>query len=302
MTVAEYDKCVSQYSDNLYRFALKSLRSDDEAKDIVQESFLRLWENREAVLGGKEKSYLFTVAYRLIVDRVRMGKRYTGDESVLRTSPALGRPDYNGISELIDRFLDELPPLQKSLIMLRDYEGYSYREMAEMTRLSETQVKVYIFRARTALRRIIRGYKQHTVMRISIEDYESRALDYVEGNLPADELPAFEAFLSEHPDLGREIRSMRGSVPVLPAEKWVYPDKKALLRGGIGVSVWLNRAGSFLGGMAAACLLIGVFVLVDRHDSSRDDALLARGIPAGQPEVERRRGPCFRPWSRKSPR
>ena len=88
-------------------------------------------------------------------------------------------------------------------------------------------------------------------MRISIEDYESRALDYVEGNLPADELPAFEAFLSEHPDLGREIRSMRGSVPVLPAEKWVYPDKKALLRGGIGVSVWLNRAGSFLGGMAA---------------------------------------------------
>ena len=155
MTVAEYDKCVSQYSDNLYRFALKSLRSDDEAKDIVQESFLRLWENREAVLGGKEKSYLFTVAYRLIVDRVRMGKRYTGDESVLRTSPAPGRPGYNGISELIDRFLDELPPLQKSLIMLRDYEGYSYREMAEMTRLSETQVKVYIFRARTALRRII---------------------------------------------------------------------------------------------------------------------------------------------------
>ena len=125
-------------------------------------------------------------------------------------------------------------------------------------------------------------------MRISIEDYESRALDYVEVNQPADELPAFEAFLSEHPDLGREIRSMRGSVPVLPAEKWVYPDKKALLRGGIGVSVWLNRAGSFLGGMAAACLLIGVFVLVDRHDSSRDDALLARGIPAGQPEVERR--------------
>ena len=153
MTVAEYDKCVSQYSDNLYRFALKSLRSDDEAKDIVQESFLRLWENREAVLSGKEKSYLFTVAYRLIVDRVRMGN--TGDESVLRTSAASGRPDYTGISELIDRFLDELPPLQKSLIMLRDYEGYSYREMAEMTRLSETQVKVYIFRARTALRRII---------------------------------------------------------------------------------------------------------------------------------------------------
>ena len=78
MTVAEYDKCVSQYSDNLYRFALKSLRSDDEAKDIVQESFLRLWENREAVLSGKEKSYLFTVAYRLVGGRGCLGNERGG--------------------------------------------------------------------------------------------------------------------------------------------------------------------------------------------------------------------------------
>ena len=62
MTVAEYEKCVQTLSDNLYRFALKSLRDEDQAKDIVQESFLRLWENREAVLDGKEKSYLFTIA------------------------------------------------------------------------------------------------------------------------------------------------------------------------------------------------------------------------------------------------
>lgn len=71
MTVAEYDKCVHTLSDNLYRFALKSLRDEELAKDIVQESFLRLWENREAVLDGKEKSYLFTIAYRLIIDQAR---------------------------------------------------------------------------------------------------------------------------------------------------------------------------------------------------------------------------------------
>ena len=73
MTVAEYEKCVQTLSDNLYRFALKSLRDEDQAKDIVQESFLRLWENREAVLDGKEKSYLFTIAYRLIIDRSHGG-------------------------------------------------------------------------------------------------------------------------------------------------------------------------------------------------------------------------------------
>ena len=60
MTVAEYEKCVQTLSDNLYRFALKSLRDEDQAKDIVQESFLRLWENREAVLDGKEKSRSLT--------------------------------------------------------------------------------------------------------------------------------------------------------------------------------------------------------------------------------------------------
>ena len=155
MTVSEYDKCVRQYSDNLYRFALKSLRDDQQAKDIVQESFLRLWENREAVISGKEKSYLFTVAYRLIVDQVRFGKRFAGDESVMMNRHSFREGDYNNLSDVIGRLLDELPPMQKSLIMLRDYEGYSYHEMAEMTSLSEAQVKVYIFRARVALKKSI---------------------------------------------------------------------------------------------------------------------------------------------------
>ena len=84
MTVAEYEKCVQTLSDNLYRFALKSLRDEDQAKDIVQESFLRLWENREAVLDGKEKSYLFTIAYRLIIDQVRHIRRYTTDDTLQR--------------------------------------------------------------------------------------------------------------------------------------------------------------------------------------------------------------------------
>ena len=127
MTVAEYEKCVQTLSDNLYRFALKSLRDEDQAKDIVQESFLRLWENREAVLDGKEKSYLFTIAYRLII----------------------------GAGEVVQRYLDQLPEIQRTLILLRDYEGYSYQEMADMTSLSVAQVKVYIFRARMALKQQI---------------------------------------------------------------------------------------------------------------------------------------------------
>ncbi|MDD3107814.1 MAG: RNA polymerase sigma factor [Alistipes sp.] len=155
MTVADYDRCVRQYSDNLYRFALKSLQQEEPAKDIVQESFLRLWENREVVIEGKEKSYLFTIAYRLIVDYVRLERRYGGNETLLNSRCASAGSEYNNLRETIDRYLEELPAQQKSLILLRDYEGYSYQEIAELTHLSESQVKVYIFRARVALKKRI---------------------------------------------------------------------------------------------------------------------------------------------------
>ena len=152
MTASEYDACVTKHADNLYRFALKSLRDSEQAKDIVQESFLRLWENRQAVVSGKEKSYLFTIAYRLIVDDVRFAKRY-GSNDILHMQPdECSRPGYDNLGEIVRHYIDLLPPRQRTLILLRDYEGYSYREIAEMTSLSETQVKVYIFRARVALR------------------------------------------------------------------------------------------------------------------------------------------------------
>lgn len=154
MTVSEYDRCVRSHSDSLYRFALKSLRESDKAKDIVQESFMRLWENIEAVQEGKSKSYLFTIAYRLIIDSVRYEKRFSTLD-VLNSRNCEVRSIDPMLGELLEHHLDMLPQLHKSLIMLRDYEGYSYNEIAELTSLSEVQVKVYIFRARTTLKNSI---------------------------------------------------------------------------------------------------------------------------------------------------
>ena len=56
---------------------------------------------------------------------------------------------------MLDRALDTLPPVQKAVVLLRDYEGYSYEEIGEISGLSEAQVKTYIFRARVALRKYI---------------------------------------------------------------------------------------------------------------------------------------------------
>ncbi len=154
MTVSEYNKCVEKYSDNLYRFALKSLQNSDLARDVVQDSLLKLWETRDNVVRGKEKSYLFTIAYHFIINNVRYEKRYLSDEK-MPVKTGQFKDTIVGLNEMLNVFLDKLPDLQKHVLMLRDYEGYSYKEIAEITSLTESQVKVYIFRARVALKKII---------------------------------------------------------------------------------------------------------------------------------------------------
>ena len=75
MTEKEYNLCVNQYADNLYRFIVKNLRHEEDARDIVQSAFEKMWRNRESVDNTKSKSYLFTVAYNQMIDHIRKVKR-----------------------------------------------------------------------------------------------------------------------------------------------------------------------------------------------------------------------------------
>jgi len=154
MTIAEYNAAVDAHADGIYRFALKHLRDEDLAKDVVQESFARLWVKVDQVEAAKVKSYLFTTAHHAMVDEVRKGSRTTRMEEHhdnLR-SVTQGQPD---LKEVLDSALAMLPPIQRSVVLLRDLEGYSYEEIAELTQLNLAQVKVYIYRGRTALKEYI---------------------------------------------------------------------------------------------------------------------------------------------------
>ena len=75
MTEREYNDCVKQYADNVYRFIVKNLRHEEDARDVVQSAFEKLWINREDVDNAKSKSYLFTVAYNQMIDHLRKVKR-----------------------------------------------------------------------------------------------------------------------------------------------------------------------------------------------------------------------------------
>ena len=155
MTAKEYNISVDAYSDNIFRFALKQLRNEMSAKDIVQETFTKVWIKHEEVSFEKVKSYLFTTAYHAIVDWVKKEKR-NGDFEALSDTISSEQIASCDLQEVLHEALSKLPEIQKTVVLLRDYEGYNYSEIAEITKLSESQVKVYIFRARKTLQEYIK--------------------------------------------------------------------------------------------------------------------------------------------------
>lgn len=151
MTEKEYNNCVNQYADNVYRFILKNLRHEEDARDVVQTAFEKMWRNREEVDAQKSKSYLFTVAYHQMIDHIRKVKRIQLREEFSDTAKVDNRPA-NNLKKILDEALARLSETQRSLVLLKDYEGYSYEEIGQIMQLNASQVKVYLHRARVQLK------------------------------------------------------------------------------------------------------------------------------------------------------
>lgn len=154
MNVKEYNQAVDLYSDNVFRFILKNIRDEERARDIVQDSYEKLWRNAENVNSEKVKSYLFTTAYHTMIDVLRKEKRQTYMEDY-QIPEDVHDEQYSDLKEILDEAVKRLPEIQRTVILLRDYEGYSYKEIGDVTSLSEAQVKVYIYRARVFLKNYI---------------------------------------------------------------------------------------------------------------------------------------------------
>jgi RNA polymerase sigma factor (sigma-70 family) len=151
MTDREYNDCVALYADNVYRFILKNLRREDDAKDVVQSAFEKLWKNRSSVDAVKSKSYLFTIAYHQMIDHLRKEKRIEL-KSVFREEALVSDRPIHPLKKTLEAALARLNETQRSLVLLKDYEGYSYLEIGQITGLTESQVKVYLHRARIQLK------------------------------------------------------------------------------------------------------------------------------------------------------
>jgi RNA polymerase sigma-70 factor (ECF subfamily) len=151
MTEKEYNECVSTYADNVYRFIVKNLRHEEDARDIVQTAFEKMWRNRAEVDALRSKSYLFTVAYHQMIDHIRKVKRIHLKDEFNENSRVQDKPA-NNLKKILEEALARLSETQRSLVLLKDYEGYSYEEIGRITGLNESQVKVYLHRARIQLK------------------------------------------------------------------------------------------------------------------------------------------------------
>jgi RNA polymerase sigma factor (sigma-70 family) len=154
MTVGEYNRCVDEHADRLYRFVLKSIKNSEKAEDIVQESFEKLWRRAGEIQFERSKSYLFTTAYHTMIDGIRKERRMEALNRE-RVESISHEAQYSDLGEILHRALEKLPHVQRTVILLRDYEGYTYAEIGDITGLSESQVKVYIYRGRVCLKQYI---------------------------------------------------------------------------------------------------------------------------------------------------
>ncbi|MDO8998959.1 MAG: RNA polymerase sigma factor [Bacteroidota bacterium] len=154
MNLTEYNQCVDAHADGVYRFVLKQIRDKDIAKDIVQDSFEKMWRKIENIDGAKAKTYLFTTAYHTLIDYTRKNSKSARMNEVDYNQHS-HNSQYSDLKEILNQGLEQLPEIQKTVLLLRDYEGYDYAEIGEITQLKESQVKVYIFRARTFLKNYI---------------------------------------------------------------------------------------------------------------------------------------------------
>jgi len=151
MNVNDYNTAIDLYADNIFRFVVKHTKNKMLADDVVQETFAKVWEKHEEVQAEKVKSYLFTTAYHCLVDIMKKEGR-SGTLDSIERGGTTDNPHLFDIQKILHEALDRLPEIQKTVVLLRDYEGYHYDEIASITKLTESQVKVYIFRARQTLK------------------------------------------------------------------------------------------------------------------------------------------------------
>ena len=159
MNLETFQNSVFPVRNKLFRFAFRLLGSSEEAKDVVQEVFIKVWNGRDQ-LGEIQnlEAWCMRITKNLSLDRLRQQQRRPTDslEKGMQVHHTALTPHENTeINESMKRIGDlmaVLPEKQRQVMHLRDIEGYSYNEICEILEMDMSQVKVNLFRARNSVR------------------------------------------------------------------------------------------------------------------------------------------------------
>ena len=145
-------------NDRLFRLALRITMNRAEAEDVVQDTLLKVWEQRSQweQINNLEAFAIATCRNRALDILKRAGRNTAPLEVVDKrqqtTDNGLQALEAREQLSLVRQVMDELPEIQRSIMVLRDIEGKTYQEIAQTLDISETQVKVYLHRARTKIK------------------------------------------------------------------------------------------------------------------------------------------------------
>ena len=161
MSIEAFKQHILPHKDKLFRFALHLLQNVQEAEDAVQDVMAGIWSRREEwPQWNSIPAYCMTATRNNCLDRLRRRRVIAIGEENARQMPGTEKDPYEMVTnkemfERIRRCMDELPPNQQQVIRLREMEGFSYNEIAEVLDMTLDQVKVNLHRGRTAIRKTI---------------------------------------------------------------------------------------------------------------------------------------------------
>jgi RNA polymerase sigma-70 factor (ECF subfamily) len=159
-SMTAFESLFESYSQKLYRFSYSYLKSEPEAEDVVQEVFLKLWENRSRLKTGTSfQAYLFTITFNSI--RKTFNKKAKQDKfridlfeflSVDNTSLEI-RHDFDTLLLKLDSLIDQMPDRRREIFVKRKKEGKSVREIAIEMNISLKTVENQITEAMNYLKK-----------------------------------------------------------------------------------------------------------------------------------------------------
>jgi RNA polymerase sigma-70 factor (ECF subfamily) len=155
--LAQYRQAVDQHKQRVYSLALYSLRAREDAEDVTQEVFIKLWQHWQNVDLDKIGAWLMRVTRNCVIDHIRKRtpeQKQTEFDVESHPAPEKGEHelDRTSLQQQLKSAIAELSDPFRSIIIMRDIQGFSYSDIEQTLDMSESQVKVYLHRARRKLR------------------------------------------------------------------------------------------------------------------------------------------------------